>query len=191
MIIPTATKMTPNGERAFDIVSRLLDDRIIMLTGEINDDTAQIIIAELLYLNGISDNSEIQMFINSPGGSVSAGLAIIDTMNYIKAPVRTIGTGICASMGAMILLSGEKGMRSVLPHSEVMIHQPLGGANGQASDIKIMAEHILKTQKTLYEIISERTGKDLQTIEKDCDRDNYMSAKEALDYGLIDEIIQK
>lgn len=187
--IPTVIKSTPNGDRGFDIYSRLLDDRIIMLDGEVNDQSASLVISQLLYLNAIDKEKDISLYINSPGGSVSAGLGIIDTMNLISNDVQTIGMGMSASMGAMILLSGAKGKRFVLPHSEVMIHQPLGGAQGQASDINIIAKHILRTKTTLYEMIAKATGKSLSKIEKACDRDNYLTAQEAVDFGLADKII--
>ena len=189
--IPTVIKSTPNGERGFDIYSRLLDDRIVMLDGEVDDTMSSLIIAQLLYLDSVDSSQDISLYINSPGGSVSAGLAIIDTMNLIKSDVATIGTGMSASMGAMILIAGEKGKRNVLPHGEVMIHQPLGGAKGQASDILITANHIERTRTTLYEMIAEASGKTLDEIAKVADRDCYMSAQEALDFGLIDRILTK
>lgn len=190
-LVPNVVKSTPNGERGFDIYSRLLDDRIIMLDGQVDDEMASIIIAQLLYLDSINSNEPISMYINSPGGSVSAGLAIIDTMNLIKSEVATIGTGMSASMGAMILLSGEKGKRYVLPHSEVMIHQPLGGAQGQASDILITANHIERTRNTLYEMIADASGKTTEEIAKAADRDCYLTSQEAIDFGLVDEILTK
>lgn len=176
------------SERSYDIYSRLLEDRIIFLTGEITDATANVVIAQLIYLEGKNPDKDIYIYINSPGGSVSAGIAIYDTMNYIKCDVSTICVGLAASMGAFLLSSGAKGKRFALPNSEIMIHQPLGGAQGQASDIMIQAQHIKKTKAMLNRILSENTGKSLEEIEKDTDRDNYMSAEEAKNYGLIDNI---
>lgn len=173
---------------SFDIYSQLLNNRIIMLDDEINNHSASVVVAQLLYLNSLSDE-QIDLYINSPGGCVSSGLSIIDTMNFIKAPVSTICTGMAASMAAVILACGEKDLRRALPHSEVMIHQPLGGANGQASNIEIAAKHILSTKKNLYEILSKATGKSVKVIEKDADRDYYMSALDAKDYGIVDEVI--
>ena len=173
---------------SFDIYSQLLNNRIIMLDDEINNHSASVVVAQLLYLNSLS-HEQIDLYINSPGGCVSSGLSIIDTMNFIKAPVSTICTGMAASMAAVILACGEKDLRRALPHSEVMIHQPLGGANGQASNIEIAAKHILSTKKNLYEILSKATGKSVKTIEKDADRDYYMSALDAKDYGIVDEVI--
>lgn len=187
--IPTVIKSTAQGERGFDIYSRLLDDRIIMLDGEINDQTASLIISQLLYLNSIDKDKDINLYINSPGGSVSAGLGIIDTMNLISNDVITIGMGMSASMGAMILLSGAKGKRSVLPHSEVMIHQPLGGAQGQATDVLLTAKHLEKTRKTLYTMIADATGKTYDEVADACERDNYLDADEAIAFGLIDKVI--
>ena len=187
-VIPYVVEQTGKGERSYDIYSRLLEDRIIFLTGEINDAVADTVVAQLIYLEGKDPSKDICLYINSPGGSVSAGLAIYDTMNYIKCDVQTICIGLAASMGAFLLSSGAKGKRFALPNSEVMIHQPLGGAQGQASDIKIQADHILKTKKKLNEILSRNTGKDYETVERDTDRDNYLSAAEAKEYGLIDEI---
>lgn len=189
--IPTVIKSTAQGERGFDIYSRLLDDRIIMLDGEINDQTASLIISQLLYLNSVDKDKDINLYINSPGGSVSAGLGIIDTMNLISNDVRTIGMGMSASMGAMILLSGAKGKRSVLPHSEVMIHQPLGGAQGQATDVLLTAKHLEKTRKILYTMIADATGKTYDEVADACERDNYLDANEAIAFGLIDKIIGK
>lgn len=188
MLVPSIIEKTALGERAWDIYSRLLKDRIIMLTGEIDDNTSNIIVSELLYLDSIS-NDDISLYINSPGGSVTAGLAIYDTMNTIKSDVSTICLGLSASMGAFLLSSGTKGKRYCLENSEVMIHQPLGGVNGQATEIKIAAEHILKTKDKLNKILSKNTGKNIETIEKDTERDNYLSAEEALEYGLIDKIL--
>ena len=189
LTIPTTIKSTPLGDRAFDLYSRLLDDNIIMLDGEVTDESASLCVAQLLYLSAKDDAKDINMYINSPGGSVSAGLAIIDTMNLIPNDVNTIATGLAASMGAMILLSGAKGKRNALPHAEVMIHQPLGGAQGQATDIAIRANHILRTRETLYSMISDATGKDIDEIAEACERDNFLTAEEARDFGLIDHII--
>lgn len=189
LTIPTTIKSTPLGDRAFDLYSRLLDDNIIMLDGEVTDESASLCVAQLLYLSAKDDAKDINMYINSPGGSVSAGLAIIDTMNLIPNDVNTIATGLAASMGAMILLSGTKGKRNALPHAEVMIHQPLGGAQGQATDIAIRANHILRTRETLYSMISDATGKDIDEIAEACERDNFLTAEEARDFGLIDHII--
>ena len=191
MLIPMVVDQVGNNERSYDIYSRLLEDRIIFLSGEINDQVANSVVAQLIYLEGKNPDKDIFMYINSPGGSVSAGLAIYDTMNYIKCDVSTICIGMAASMAAVLLSSGAKGKRICLPHSEVMIHQPLGGAQGQQSDIEIQAKHILKTRETLNKILAENTGKDVKTLEKDTDRDNYMDAKTALKYGLIDKIFEK
>ena len=190
MIIPTIIEKKHNTERAYDIYSRLLEDRIILLNGEINDNAANIIVSELLYLDSLN-NDDISIYINSPGGSVSAGLAIYDTMNFIKSDVSTICLGLAASMAAFLLSSGTKGKRYALPNSEVMIHQPLGGAEGQATEIKIAAEHILKIKDKLNHILSLNTNQNIKTIEYDTDRDNYMDAFEALKYGLIDKVIEK
>ena len=187
-VVPYVVEQTGKGERSYDIYSRLLEDRIIFLTGEINDAVADTVVAQLIYLEGKDPNKDICLYINSPGGSVSAGLAIYDTMNYVKCDVSTICIGLAASMGAFLLSSGAKGKRFSLPNSEIMIHQPLGGAQGQASDIKIQADHILKIKEKLNKILSENTGKPVSVIEKDTDRDNYLSAEEALEYGLIDKI---
>lgn len=189
LTIPTTIKSTPLGDRAFDLYSRLLDDNIIMLDGEVTDESASLCVAQLLYLSAKDDAKDINMYINSPGGSVSAGLAIIDTMNLIPNDINTIATGLAASMGAMILLSGTKGKRNALPHAEVMIHQPLGGAQGQATDIAIRANHILRTRETLYSMMSDATGKDIDEIAEACERDNFLTAEEARDFGLIDHII--
>ena len=189
LTIPTTIKSTPLGDRAFDLYSRLLDDNIIMLDGEVTDESASLCVAQLLYLSAKDDTKDINMYINSPGGSVSAGLAVIDTMNLIPNDVNTIATGLAASMGAMILLSGTKGKRNALPHAEVMIHQPLGGAQGQATDIAIRANHILRTRETLYSMMSDTTGKDIDEIAEACERDNFLTAEEARDFGLIDHII--
>ena len=191
MLIPMVVEQTNRGERSYDIYSRLLEDRIIFVDGEITSQTANLVIAQLIYLEGKDPDKDIMMYINSPGGSVVAGMAIYDTMNYIKCDVCTICVGMAASMGAILLSSGAKGKRFALPNSEIMIHQPLGGFQGQASDIKIHAEHIMKTRKTLNRILSENSGVSIDKIEKDTDRDNFMSAEEALEYGLVDKILYK
>lgn len=190
MLIPMVVDQTGANERSYDIYSRLLEDRIIFLAGEITDETANIVIAQLIYLEGKNPDKDIFIYINSPGGSVSAGMAIYDTMNYIKCDVSTICVGLAASMGAFLLSSGAKGKRFALPNSEIMIHQPLGGAQGQASDIEIQARHILNIKGKLNKILSENTGKPLEVIEKDTDRDNFMSPDEAKEYGLIDNIFK-
>ena len=190
-LIPMVVEQTNKGERSYDIYSRLLEDRIIMLSGEIDDATANTVVAQLIYLEGKDPDKDICIYINSPGGSVTAGLAIYDTMNYVKCDVSTICIGMAASMGAFLLSSGKKGKRYALPNSEIMIHQPLGGAHGQASDIKIQADHILKIKEKLNKILSENTGKPVEQVEKDTDRDNYLSAEEALQYGLVDKIFYK
>ncbi len=190
-LVPMVVDKTSEGERSYDIYSRLLEDRIIFLTGEINDATANVVVAQLIYLEGKNPDKDISLYINSPGGSVSAGLAIFDTINYIKCDVCTICVGLAASMGAFLLASGTKGKRYALPNSEIMIHQPLGGAQGQASDIEIQANHIKHIKEKLNKVLSERTGKELSQIEKDTDRDNYMTAEQAKEYGLIDEIFYK
>ena len=189
-MIPTVIEKTNNTERIYDIYSRLLKDRIIILSGEIDDNNANIIVAELLYLDSINNN-DISIYINSPGGSITAGMAIYDTINYIKSDVKTICLGIAASMAAFLLASGTKGKRYCLPNSEVMIHQPLGGANGQATEIKIAAERILKLKKKLNTILAENTGKNVDIIDKDTERDYFLDAKEALDYGIVDSILKK
>ena len=191
MLIPMVVDQTANGERSYDIYSRLLEDRIIFLSGEINDQVANSVVAQLIYLEGKNPDKDIFLYINSPGGSVSAGLAIYDTMNYIKCDVATTCVGLAASMGAFLLASGAKGKRFALPNSEIMIHQPLGGAQGQASDIEIQAKQIQKIKAKINRIISENTGKPFEQVEKDTDRDHYMSADEALAYGLIDKIYVK
>ena len=191
MLIPMVVEQTNRGERSYDIYSRLLEDRIIFLDGEINSQSANLIIAQLIYLEGKDPNKDIMMYINSPGGSVVSGMAIYDTMNYIKCDVSTICVGLAASMAAILLSSGAKGKRFALPNSEVMIHQPLGGFQGQASDIKIHAEHMMKTKQRINKLLSENTGMPIETIEQDTDRDNYMSAEEAKKYGLIDKIYAK
>lgn len=188
MLIPTVIEKTNNIERAYDLYSRLLKDRIILLTGEINDDSANIVVAQLLYLDSINHN-DISLYINSPGGSITAGMAIYDTMNFIKSDVSTICLGMAASMGAFLLSCGKKGKRFALPNSEIMIHQPLGGAQGQATEIKIAAEHILKLKNKLNHILSKNTTKPISIIEKDTERDYYLSSEEALEYGLIDKIL--
>ena len=190
-MIPMVIDQVGNHERSYDIYSRLLEDRIIFLSGEINDQMANTIVAQLIYLEGKNPDKDIFMYINSPGGSVTAGMAIYDTMNYIKCDVSTICIGMAASMAAVILSSGAKGKRICLPHSEVMIHQPLGGTQGQASDILLHAKHIEKTRETLNKILSENTGKDVATIAKDTDRDNFLDAKAAVKYGLVDKIFSK
>ena len=190
-LVPTVIEQTAHGERAYDIYSRLLKDRIIMLSGEINDYTANIVVAQLLFLAAEDPNKDINLYINSPGGSVTAGLAIFDTMNYIKCDVSTICFGMAASMGAFLLSAGTKGKRYALPNSEVMIHQPLGGAQGQATEIAIAAKHILKTRDKLNHILSERSGQPLEKIEQDTERDNFMSAEEAVAYGLIDQVVTR
>ncbi|MBP3291890.1 MAG: ATP-dependent Clp endopeptidase proteolytic subunit ClpP [Clostridia bacterium] len=187
-LIPYIVEQTGRGERSYDIYSRLLEDRIIFLTGEINDAVANTVVAQLIYLEGKDAGKDISLYINSPGGSVSAGMAIYDTMNYIKCDVSTICIGMAASMGAFLLSSGAKGKRYSLPNSKIMIHQPLGGAQGQASDIAIVAEEILKTKKKLNTILAENTGQSLDKVEIDTDRDYYMTADEALSYGIVDRI---
>ena len=188
MLIPTVIEKSNQGERAYDIFSRILKNRIILLSWEIDDNTANVAIAELLYLDSIN-NDDISLYINSPGGSVSAGMAIFDTMNYIKSDVSTICIGMAASMAAFLLACGKSGKRYCLPNSEVMIHQPLGGVQGQATEIKIVAERIIKLKNKLNQILSEKTNKKLSEIEKDTDRDYYMNSQEALEYGIIDKII--
>ncbi len=191
-LVPMVIEPTNRGgERSYDIFSRLLNDRIIMLSDEVNDTTASLVVAQLLYLESQDQDKDISFYINSPGGSVTAGMAIYDTMNYIKPDVSTICVGLAASMGAFLLSSGAKGKRFALPNSEIMIHQPLGGAKGQASDIKIHADWILKTRDKLNHILAENTGKPLEVIERDTDRDNFMSAEDALAYGLIDKVYDK
>ena len=190
-VVPYVIEQTGKGERSYDIYSRLLEDRIIFLTGEINDAVADTVVAQLIYLEGKDPNKDISLYINSPGGSVTAGLAIYDTMNYIKCDVSTICIGLAASMGAFLLSSGAKGKRYALANSEIMIHQPLGGAQGQASDIKIQADHIIKTKHRLNSILAKNSGRPLEQVEKDTDRDNYLSAEDAKEYGLIDQIFVK
>lgn len=190
-LVPMVVEQTNRGERSYDIYSRLLNDRIIMLCDEINDAVASLVVAQLIYLEGQDPDKDIHLYINSPGGSVTAGMAIYDTMQYIKSDVSTICLGMAASMGAFLLAAGARGKRLALPNSEIMIYQPLGGAQGQASDIKIQADRILRTRSTINKILSENTGKDLAVIEKDTERDNFMSAQEACDYGLIDKVLNK
>ncbi|MBO0450029.1 ATP-dependent Clp endopeptidase proteolytic subunit ClpP [Enterococcus sp. MJM12] len=188
-LIPTVIEQSSRGERAYDIYSRLLKDRIIMLSGQVTDDLANSIIAQLLFLDAQDSEKDIYVYINSPGGSVTAGMAIYDTMNFVKADVQTIVMGMAASMGSFLLTAGEKGKRFALPNAEIMIHQPLGGAQGQATEIEIAARHILQTRDRLNHILAERTGQPLEVIEKDTDRDNFMTAEQAKEYGLIDEIM--
>ena len=190
-VVPYVVEQTGKGERSYDIYSRLLEDRVIFLTGEINDAVANTVVAQLIYLESRDPDKDISLYINSPGGSVTAGMAIYDTMNYIKCDVSTICIGLAASMGALLLSSGAKGKRFALPNAEIMIHQPLGGAQGQASDIQIQARQILKIKQKLNTIISENTGKSFSDVERDTDRDNYMSAEEAKEYGLIDTVFYK
>ena len=190
-LVPYVVEQTSKGERSYDIFSRLLDDRIIVLSDEVNDATASLVIAQLLYLEGKDAEKYINLYINSPGGSVTAGLAIYDTMQYIKSDVSTICMGMAASMGAFLLSSGQKGKRFALPNAEIMIHQPLGGAKGQATEILIAADHIKRTRENLNRILAENTGKPLEQIEKDTDRDNFMTAEEAMNYGLVDKVITK
>ena len=184
-------QQTNRGERSYDIYSRLLNDRIVFLSEEVNDVTASLVVAQLLYLEAQDADKEISLYINSPGGSISSGMAIYDTMNFIKCDVSTICIGMAASMGAFLLAAGAKGKRIALPNSEIMIHQPLGGRQGQATDIKIHADHILRIKDKMNRILAENTGKPLKTIEKDTERDNFMTAQEALEYGLIDKIYEK
>ena len=190
-LVPMVVEQTNRGERSYDIFSRLLNDRIVFLSDEVNDTTASLVVAQMLFLEAQDPDKDISFYINSPGGSVTAGMAIYDTMQFIKCDVSTICIGMAASMGAFLLSSGTKGKRFALPHSEVMIHQPLGGARGQASDIQIQAEQILKTKAMLNQILAENTGKPLKTIERDTDRDNYMTAQEAMEYGLVDKVLSK
>lgn len=189
-LVPYVIEQTSRGERSYDIYSRLLKDRIIFLGEEVSEASASVIVAQLLFLESEDPGKDIHLYINSPGGSVTAGMAIYDTMNYIKCDVSTICIGMAASMGAFLLSSGAKGKRFALPNAEIMIHQPLGGAKGQATEIQIACEHILKTKKKLNDILSKNTGKPYEIIEKDTDRDNYMSAEEALEYGLVDSVIE-
>ena len=190
-LVPYVIEQTSRGERSYDIYSRLLEDRIIFLGEEVTDVSASVIIAQLLFLEAEEPSKDIHLYINSPGGSVTAGMAIYDTMNYIKCDVSTICMGLAASMGAFLLAGGAKGKRLALPNSEIMIHQPSGGARGQASDIKIVADNIIKTRKRLNEMLAANTGRPLEDIERDTERDNFMTGEEAKDYGLIDEIVTK
>ena len=191
MTIPYVVEQTSRGERSYDIFSRLLNDRIIMLSDQVDNNSASLIIAQMLYLEGQDPDKDIHFYINSPGGSVTAGMAIYDTMQYIKCDVNTICIGMAASMGAFLLAAGTKGKRFALPNSEIMIHQPLGGTQGQATEILIHAKHIEKTRNTLNKILAEKTGRPIEEIEKDTERDNFMSATEAMEYGLIDKVITK
>lgn len=190
-LVPMVVEQTNRGERSYDIFSRLLNDRIVMLCDEVNDATASLVVAQLLYLEGQDPDKDISLYINSPGGSITAGMAIYDTMNYIKCDVSTICIGMAASMGAFLLSSGTKGKRFALPNSEIMIHQPLGGAQGQATDIQIHAERIIRIKEKLNRMLAENTGKPLDVIKNDTERDNFMSAEEAMEYGLIDKVIDK
>ena len=190
-LVPMVVEQTSRGERSYDIYSRLLNDRIIFLADEVNDVTASLVVAQLLYLEAQDPDKDIYLYINSPGGSISSGMAIYDTMNYIKCDVSTICIGMAASMGAFLLSSGAKGKRFALPNAEVMIHQPLGGMQGQASDIKIHADHIIRIREKLNKLLSEQTGQTLETIERDTERDNFMTADEAQAYGLVDKVITK
>ena len=187
-LIPYVVERSGNAERSYDIYSRLLKDRIIFLSGPIHDSMANTVVAQLLFLEMDNPNADISLYINSPGGSVTAGMAIYDTMQYIKAPIRTVCIGMAASMGAFLLMAGEKGKRMALPNSEVMIHQPSGGAEGQATDVTIRAEWLLKTKKKMTDMMADMTGQDVERVARDIERDYFMSAKEALDYGIIDEI---
>ena len=190
-LVPMVVEQTGHGERSYDIFSRLLNDRVIFLSDEVNDATASLVVAQMLYLESQDPDKDISFYINSPGGSVTAGMAIYDTMNYIKCDVSTICIGMAASMGAFLLSAGTKGKRLALPNSEIMIHQPLGGARGQASDIKIQADLILRTRDTLNRILAENTGKTVEEIARDTDRDNFMTAEQALAYGLVDKVLAK
>lgn len=187
-LVPMVVDRTESGERSFDIYSRLLEDRVIFLSGPINTDVANLVVAQLIYLESKDPTKDISLYINSPGGEVVAGLAIYDTMNYIRCDVSTICVGMAASMGAFLLSSGTKGKRYALPNSEIMIHQVLGGAQGQASDVEIHTKHLLKSKQTLNSILAENTGKSIEQVEKDTDRDNFLSAQEALEYGIVDQV---
>ncbi|MBP3327306.1 MAG: ATP-dependent Clp endopeptidase proteolytic subunit ClpP [Clostridia bacterium] len=189
-LVPYVIEQTNRGERQYDIFSRLLNDRIIVLSDEVNDTTASLVVAQLLFLEGQDPEKDISLYINSPGGSVTAGMAIYDTMQYIKCDVSTICMGMAASMGAFLLSSGAKGKRLALPNSEIMIHQPLGGARGQATEIQIVANHIIKTREKLNRILAENTGKSIEQIALDTERDNYLSAQEAMEYGIVDKVIK-
>jgi ATP-dependent Clp protease protease subunit len=190
-LVPYVVEQTSRGERSYDIFSRLLNDRIIMLSDEVNDATASLVVAQLLYLEGQDPDKDIHLYINSPGGSITAGMAIYDTMQFIKCDVSTICVGLAASMGSFLLAAGAKGKRLALPHSEIMIHQPLGGAKGQASDIKIQADHILFVRNRMNGLLSEMTGQPIEVIERDTDRDNWMTADDAVRYGIVDKVITK
>ncbi len=190
-LVPYVIEQTNRGERSYDIFSRLLSDRIIVLSDEVNDTTASLVVAQLLFLEGQDPEKDISLYINSPGGSVSAGMAIYDTMQYVKCDVSTICIGMAASMGAFLLSSGAKGKRIALPNSEIMIHQPLGGAQGQATEIKIIADHILRTREKLNRILAENTGRSIEEIARDTERDNYLTAEEAKEYGLVDKVLYK
>ena len=190
-LVPYVVEQTSNGERSFDIFSRLLSDRLIILSDEVNDATASLVVAQMLYLESQDPDKDISLYINSPGGAITAGMAIFDTMNFIKCDVSTICIGMAASMGAFLLAAGTKGKRYALPNSEIMIHQPLGGMQGQASDIKIHADHILRTREKMNRILSERTGQPIEVIERDTERDNFMTSDQAKAYGLIDEVFDK
>ena len=190
-LVPMVIEETNRGERSFDIFSRLLNDRIVFLAVEVNDTTASLVVAQMLYLESMDPEKDIHFYINSPGGSISAGMAIFDTMNYIKCDVSTICIGMAASMGAFLLAAGQKGKRFALPNSEIMIHQPLGGMKGQASDIKIHADHILRIRDKMNHILAERTGQNFDTVVQDTERDNFMTAEQAAEYGLIDRVIEK
>ena len=190
-LVPYVVEQSNRGERQYDIFSRLLEDRIVVLSDEVNDQTASLVVAQLLYLEGQDSEKDISLYINSPGGSVTAGFAIYDTMQYIKCDVSTICMGLAASMGAFLLSSGAKGKRYALPNSEIMIHQPSGGAKGQATEIEIVAENILKTRENLNRILANNTGKTIEEIGRDTERDNFMTAKEAMEYGLVDKVIDK
>ncbi len=190
-LVPMVVEQTSRGERSYDIFSRLLNDRIIFLSDEVNDATASLVVAQLLFLEGEDPDKDISLYINSPGGSITAGMAIYDTMQYIKCDVSTICVGMAASMGAFLLAAGAKGKRYALPNSEIMIHQPLGGTQGQATDIKIHADRIIRIRSKLNEILAERTGKPIEIIEKDTERDNFLTAQEAAEYGLIDKVIER
>lgn len=190
-LVPYVVEQTSRGERSYDIFSRLLNERIIMLSDEVNDTTASLVVAQLLYLEGQDPDKDIHLYINSPGGSISAGMAIYDTMQFIKCDVSTICIGMAASMGSFLLAAGAKGKRMSLPNSEIMIHQPMGGTKGQASDIKIQADHILFIRNRMNRLLAEMTGQPLETIERDTDRDNWLTAEDAVKYGLVDKIIDK
>ena len=190
-LVPMVVEQTNRGERSYDIFSRLLNDRIIMLCDEVNDVTASLVVAQMLYLEGMDQDKDINLYINSPGGSITAGMAIYDTMNYLKCDISTICIGMAASMGAFLLSAGAKGKRMATPHAEIMIHQPMGGTRGQATDIKIHAERILRTRGILNQLMAEQTGQPLEVIERDTDRDFFMQAGEALEYGIIDKILSR